>query len=533
MNVELNRMSRYLGRSLLCVAHSDRPLQEPANEINYIESRYASPARLPPAFPFESLRPAREHDPHLGGVTIYDIGEGGERAPELVCAFRPKTYKPQHCLWLNDRLWVLGTEHIEIYDPCLKSLRQIRDPWLSGGHTMAADGAGGVLVSCSASDSVLRFDEATGALTGVLRLPEELYGFNYPLARHDSVVDHFIDNDLQLAHVNCAWPWRGGILTTSLIQGAVGWFDPQGDYQELVRGFVGCHGARIRDDADELFFSDSCSGMVVFLGAGGAPARRVGTGSRWLHDAIQIRGNLFAMALFDQNQVLLMNVATREVVGRIRCDGRGGPQFLAFGSPGAAPAGAIEHRRETIASANATRDRSLSVTESVTLELQRKCLEQVQAREATIAALREERTRAVESCDAIIAEAHAERAQAVAARDGLLAECRAERDQAVSARDAMLADLEARRACDVSARDAMLADLEARRACDVRARDLTIARLHEQLTQMALGRDAMLADLDATRSRDVTLRDVTIDECHREIECLTRGWRRWIIGRRR
>ncbi len=220
MNVEVNRLSDHLGRSLLCVVHSDRPMQEPNSDINYLERRFGSPLRLPPAQPFETLEPARAFTTYLGAISVYDIGDAGERQPELVCAFRPDTYKPSHAMWHNDRLWVLGTEHIEVYDAHLNSIRVIRDPWLAGSHTIAPDGDGHVLVSCSASDAILVFDAGTGDVSKVWRVPEDLYGRNYPLDRAHSVVDHYIDNDRQLTHLNCAWPWRGGLLVSLLIQGA-------------------------------------------------------------------------------------------------------------------------------------------------------------------------------------------------------------------------------------------------------------------------------------------------------------------------
>src|SRR5438132_6106923 len=93
MDVEVNRLEDYLGRNLLCVTHSDRPMDE-SSDINCLEARYASPLRLPPLQPFQTLRPSREHVPYLGTVSLYDIGDDGGRLPELVCAFRPCTYKP-------------------------------------------------------------------------------------------------------------------------------------------------------------------------------------------------------------------------------------------------------------------------------------------------------------------------------------------------------------------------------------------------------------------------------------------------------
>ena len=138
MNVEVNRLPDYLGRTLLAVTHSDRPMYEPTCDINYLEQRYASPLRLPPELPFETLLPSSAATPYSGSVAVYDIGVAGERPPELVCAFRPKGYRPQHAMWHDDRLWVLGEDHLEIYDAHLTLVKTIRDPWLAGAHTIVA-----------------------------------------------------------------------------------------------------------------------------------------------------------------------------------------------------------------------------------------------------------------------------------------------------------------------------------------------------------------------------------------------------------
>jgi hypothetical protein len=504
MKVERNHLSECLDKRLLCVTHSDRPMHEPSCDINYLEKRYASSLRIPPLQPFETLTPSSAHTRYLGGITVYDIGEHGTHQPGLVCAFRPETYKPQHCIWHNNRLWVVAVDHIQVYDAALNPVTSIRDPWLAGNHTIAPDGGGGMLVSCSGTDSVLRFSEATGDLESAVRMPEDLHGFNYPLGRSDSVVDHYIGNDLQLAHINCAWPWRGGVVTSNLIHGSIGWFHPCGNYHELLRGFVGCHGARVRSDLDELYFSDSCAGMLVFLEPRGVVTRRVGTGSRWLHDAIQISGDLFALAPFERNEVILMDVGAREVTARIPCDGRGGPQFLAFGGP-AAPAGVAPGPREVVVD-NRAEWRRNPAQEQATRELRLE-IEQSRRELERVSQGLEARCREIEqivkSCDAFLPELREERAQAAAWRNTILTDLRDERTQAVIERDRLIAELDTIRARDVGLRDAMLAEQAREGAEVVAARDATIARLTADLER--LGRD---------------------------VAFITRGWRRWITGRR-
>lgn len=508
MNVELNKLTDHLGRPLLCVVHTDRPMQEPRNDINYLERRFDSALRLPPAQPFETLEPSSAFSPYLGTITVYNIGETGERPPELVCAFKPGTYKPSHAMWHNDRLWVLGGEHIEVYDAHLNSLKVIRDPWLAGTHTIAPDDHGRVLVSCSASDAILAFDAGTGDLSQFWRVPEDRYGRNYSLDRAHSVVDHYIDNDRQLTHINCGWPWRGGLLVSLLIQGAIGWSDGNGGYRELVRGFVGCHGARVRSDIEEIYFADSCSGMLVFLDPHGVIIRRVGTGSRWLHDAVQIGGDLFAVAPFDFNEVVLLNVATRQVAWRIPCAAHGGPHSLSFGGPRAAAAGSAQGRTDDAMPAPALDH----------------------------AGLRRQHAAMIRARDEFLRD-HAERIRSL---EETIADLRAERNTAVTARDAIIAQMDAARAREVCLRDEMLAELETARRREVSARDTIIAELHAQQAREVATRDTTIAELGAREARQVGARDERLkaleainDELRRDLAFATRGWRQWIIGRRR
>ena len=330
--IRTNRLPDYKGRRLLCVTHTDRPTELENCSLNYLEHRFCAPGRLPPQEPFESLAPASTKSPYLGAITLWDIGDDGLTSPRLVGHFRPGGYKPQQGIWYQDNLWVVGVEQIVIYNPYLVPVDRIQDPWLAGGHTITPGERGALLVTCAASDSVLVIDAATRTVREALRLPEALYGQNYPLRRTDSVVEHFIVNDYQLTHVNCAWPWRGGILTSSLIPGAIGWFDRERNYKELLKGFVGCHGVRVREDTDEIYFTDSCVGVVVFLNDRLAITHRIATGSCWLHDAQQITGEIFALSISDRNCIQIFNLRTRKAISEISCDEYGvGTQFLYFG----------------------------------------------------------------------------------------------------------------------------------------------------------------------------------------------------------
>lgn len=314
----------------LCITHSDRPASLDKCDLNYLETRFSRPDRLPPKEPFTSLLPSKAHSPFGGNITVHEIGHGYET--RLIALLRPDTYKPQHAVWHKGLLWVLSVEHIEVYDDTLQSVATIQDPWLAGGHTIAPDGRGSMLVSCSASDSVLQIDCDSFSPTKALRVPEVLYGRNYELRRTDSVIDHYITNDLQLAHVNAATAWREGILVSSLIPGAIGWFAPDGQYREILRGYVGIHGVRVAQNG-EIYFCDSCNGILVSAQAqqsGLVITSRVKTNSLWLHDAVQIGEDIFALAEFENNVVNFINIRTRNIVANTDCSTYGGPQFLAY-----------------------------------------------------------------------------------------------------------------------------------------------------------------------------------------------------------
>ncbi len=317
---------------MLCVSHSDRPIEFERCRRDFLAEHYNVPDRLPPAEPFEKLKPFIELSPFVGDITLWQFENGDLSRPVFRQHLRPEWYKPQFALWHAQQLWVLGIDTLEVYDPGLQLVASVTDPWMSGCHALAVDGNGDMLVSCSSSDSILILDRTSRAVKAALRMPEEIYGFNYPLKRTDSVIDHYIPNPSQLTHVNCVWPWNGGILVSTMIQGAIGWFDPEYRYRELTRGFIGCHGARVTDNGT-IYFSDSCSGEILFLDERFGAARRYATGSIWLHDALQLSGDVFAAALSDSNSVRILDLASGDCLAELAGGDFGNTtQFISYGS---------------------------------------------------------------------------------------------------------------------------------------------------------------------------------------------------------
>jgi len=193
-------------------------------------------------------------------------------------------------------------------------------PLLAGLHTVASLPRSRVLLSCSASDALLILHLETGEVEKVLRMPADLYGRNYDLDATTDLRRHYVGDEQQTTHVNAAHPFDGGrrAVVSTLIQGAVGVFDLEtGAYEEIARGFVGCHGARVSAEG-EVYFADSTAGHLVFLDGRGRVARRFDAGSRWLHDVQQIRGSVYAFALADANELRVWDVDREELLYRRR-----------------------------------------------------------------------------------------------------------------------------------------------------------------------------------------------------------------------
>ena len=153
-------------------------------------------------------------------------------------------------LCFENFLAVLPTVHEPVDNVDLRpgSPWRIDDPWFNGLHTVFPVSDDVCIVSSSSADAVLWVDLRSRKVIRRWRLPADIYGFNYDLTPSMSVVEHFIHNDIQLAHLNCAFPdGRGGCYVSTLFQGDIGHVDQDGRYSLLARGQVGCHGVRLAE----------------------------------------------------------------------------------------------------------------------------------------------------------------------------------------------------------------------------------------------------------------------------------------------
>lgn len=322
---------------LLTLTHSSRATNLARCSVQFLTRRFGDPGRLRDLPPLATFGPAEVL--YSGAVSFYRVSResGGRLRLEALGAVRHRD-RLQHVIrhvsegtdellaGFENRLerWRLrapldGLRRVTRRDVTV--VRRYEHPHLVGLHTVEPLGEGRVALACSAPDAVLVLDLASGEVERTLRLPAALYGQGYDLEGAD-LRRHAIPDERQTTHVNAAHrAGASGLVVSTLIQGAIGRFDltagANGAYEELCRGFVGCHGARVSAEG-EVYFADSAAGLLVFLTADGRVARRFATGSRWLHDAQQIAGSVYAFALADSNELQLHDVATGELLARKR-----------------------------------------------------------------------------------------------------------------------------------------------------------------------------------------------------------------------
>lgn len=304
---------------VLCVTHSSRPFLEARCTINALEQRFP-PGRLQNLPPLESLPGVEQAVPYGGALTLWQVLEGGH-GPRLrfLRQYRPD-YKVQFATFYGPRLLVYGSDRLEVLDQEMQVVQTFRDPWLVGGHTVHVDPQGLVWLTCAPANAVLGVDLERETVVERLPMPAR-YGRGYRLRPEDDLHRHYVPTDLQPTHVNSAVPWREGLLVTLWIPGVVGYFDSRRRYREILSGFRGCHSGRVTPDTEELYFTDSPTGVVWFADPNsGRLLGRMSTGSRWLHDAESLGGGWFACTLGDRNELWLMNRQGGEVSQQIKCD---------------------------------------------------------------------------------------------------------------------------------------------------------------------------------------------------------------------
>jgi hypothetical protein len=326
-------------RFLILLTHSSRPVDFAQCDEAVLRRRYASPDRLKSLPPFESLASIEKFRMYSGGVSALELSLSDRQVDlRLLRSFDPGI-KLQHVAICGDRLIgcledaLVCVDRLDsLADPTVLrpgSAARIDDPWFAGLHTAFAVGPNLVVVSASAADAVLWVDLERRCVTQRTRLFTARCGANYVLAPDMDLRSHFLHNDLQVAHLNCAWPHHDRVYVSSLIGGNIVRLDTDGSQTPLISGYVGCHGARITKGGEMLYFADSCHGRLVICDLNGAIRSTFTIDSKWLHDVHHVTDNIFLFCASDRNRLDLIDVSRkRTLVSRNFDDCGASLQFL-------------------------------------------------------------------------------------------------------------------------------------------------------------------------------------------------------------
>lgn len=314
----------------LITTHSSRKTDLQYCSLTHLKNRYSDPRRLQSLPRFEELKPASSYEIYSGALSFYKIitqNAGADmeflgsikttkmpqhaaflNSTEIIVAFESaiEIWKLQDCFYMNKRIDVSSVTVVKRYEFGL----------LAGIHTVNPMDENSVVLSASSSDAIAILDTNSGKLTHSLRMPEHVYGKNYELDHTTSLIEHYIPNDLQTTHINSAFPFDKGkrIVISTLIQGAIGIFDLENStYDEVLDGYVGCHGARVSHEG-EIYFVDSCNGKLLFIDDVGTIKSEFSIDSKWLHDAIQVSERLFMLSLADRNALCLYNIESGDLI---------------------------------------------------------------------------------------------------------------------------------------------------------------------------------------------------------------------------
>jgi hypothetical protein len=322
------------------ITHTSRSWEWQKCRREYLRDRYARPGRLEELPPFESLPPNRSYALYSGGLTILQLELSFGVAALSAIRCLDSRLKIQHACIAGGRL-VLCFEDFLLVLPDLScpvegvklhkgAPGRIDDPWFGGLHTVFPVDSQTVVVSAAGPDAVLWVDIPSERVIRRWRLPVEIYGNNYALTADMSVQDHYIHNDIQLGHLNCAYPTSGGgCLISTLGQGDIGHVKPDGAYQKLASGFIGCHGVRCTAGGEGLYFTDSCGGRLMAATRSGSVKELLRLDSRWLHDVEQVQDDIYIFSLGDRNEISVIDVRRGVEMGRYSFESRGvNVQFL-------------------------------------------------------------------------------------------------------------------------------------------------------------------------------------------------------------
>ena len=298
------------------LTHSTREMDFRQCDLNYLTNRYSGNGRLHNLPPLKELKDEYSTD-YLGSFSIWDLSDL-KKTPQLIF-WKNKNFKVQQAKIQNNKLTLAGTAFLEIYNNFTDNnpKKIVEHNMLAGSHLFEILPDGRYVVSCSASDAILFFS-SSGEFLDYMRVPEDLYGRNYEFPTSLSLRRHYINNDLQLTHLNSVCPYKNGFLVSTLIQGDIGFFDENKNYKQIISGFVGAHGVKSFPDGT-IYFCDSCNGAIIKINNEGKIIKRYKTESKWLQDAVWIFDEIFLVAASDQNEMQLWDFSREKCLWRVAC----------------------------------------------------------------------------------------------------------------------------------------------------------------------------------------------------------------------
>lgn len=319
----------------LIVVLSHRPVDYGRCGLNFLSKRFSVPGRLSKIPLFNDLEPlSNGHTSYGSRLNIYQVDITDNN---LNCSL-VKSYncdrKIQHACLQGEKLIVCFEDCVEVWRNWARhsvpeGISRIDDNWFAGLHTVFSMGQSACVVSSSAADAVMTISVDDLRVLDRWRLPQSLYEQNYNLTVFDSLKLHYIPNDFQIGHLNCAFPDdEGNVWISTLIQGDIGCLDKNGNFRRVLSGFQGAHGVRRISARDLIYFSDSCLGVLVVASLDGRIVRRHATTSRWMHDAQHLTGDVFLLGLSDLEIIISVDVSTGMERVVLDTRGQGYIQFL-------------------------------------------------------------------------------------------------------------------------------------------------------------------------------------------------------------
>jgi len=297
----------------ILISHSSRLWYAEQCDRSYLRDRWGKTNRLDDLPPFETLPP---HDaPYHGLLSVFRLWLSTGAITGRVLRHYDSKEKVVHATAIGNRLLVCLDEGVatfnypedaDSFDIDTTNAERIDDPWFGGLHTSIPVDETICLLSSSGADAILWLDVSRRQIVKRWRLPAARYGANYTMDETTWLRDHYIPNDLQLGHLNCAAPdGEGGVFFSVLGQGDIGHLHPSGDWDLLASGYVGCHGIRYDSRDHLLYFVDSCSGRLMRVDGPNQVTMLFDAGSRWLHDALHLGAGVFLLTLGDRNRLVL------------------------------------------------------------------------------------------------------------------------------------------------------------------------------------------------------------------------------------